>query len=141
MARLNDMARWGLHHAKIHRKATKPTRATRDARYRTNEDNPQSPTTIRGVMTVSKEEVLIWLTQLGRDWVGLHEAYEAFGGPANSLMFWESLQAWHDSACITKRHNQYVWEKYHKKNFLKNTDPSVEQYRLTKRALELLTST
>ena len=90
---------------------------------------------------MTKEQVLIWLTQLGKDWVGLHEVYEAFGGPANSLMFWENLLKWHDGAYITKRHNQYVWEKYHKKNFLKNTDPSIEQYRLTKRALELLTST
>lgn len=83
---------------------------------------------------MTKEEVLIWLTQLGRDWVGLHEAYETYNGKDRPLEFWDNILKWHDTAFITKRYNQYVWEKYREFN-------SIEQYRLTRKALELLTST
>lgn len=83
---------------------------------------------------MTREEVLIWLTRLGKDWVGLHEVYEAF----DTASFWLDVDRWHDAAHITKRHNTANYERYQELGY--NEDDSIEQYRLTKRALNLLTS-
>lgn len=84
---------------------------------------------------MTKEEVLIWLTQLGRDWVGLHEVYEVY----DDEHFWTNIEKWHDAAHLTRRYNTANFERYREMGY--NEEDSIEEYRLTNKALSLLTST
>jgi hypothetical protein len=87
---------------------------------------------------VNKEDVLIWLTQLGKDWVSvakLHEVYTA--NEVNDLIsFWDKLMDWHDGAYTTKRINTANYEKYISMGY--NHMDSIEEYRLTKKAIRSL---
>jgi hypothetical protein len=92
-------------------------------------------------MTVNKEDVLTWLTQLGTGWVSvakLHEVYTA--NEVNDIMeFWDKLTDWHDGAYATKRYNLANYEKQYKNQYRSyKTSMGVEEYRLTKKAIRSL---
>lgn len=85
---------------------------------------------------MNKEDILTWLTQLGTDWVGLHEVYEVFKGKDDGhLSFWEWVMEAHNAAHISKRFNTYNFEKRLKE---KGRSHVIEQYRLNKRAIDSL---
>jgi hypothetical protein len=83
-------------------------------------------------MTVNKEDILVWLTQLGKEWVGLIDVYNIF--KTYDLAFWDRLEDWHNGAYITKRHADAHFNKEYNLSLHK----SIEQYRLTKKAIEAL---
>ena len=88
-------------------------------------------------MTVNKEDILVWLTQLGKDWVGLSTMYEAYvvRHEVNEVLaFWDKLEDWHNGAYITKRHADAQFNKEYQNLF----HESIEQYRLTKKAIDSL---
>lgn len=82
---------------------------------------------------MNKEDILTWLTQLGTGWVGLSDVYEALH-ENDALDFWDKLTDWHDSAHITKRHADAKFNP----TYAASQHESIEQYRLTKRAIKLL---
>jgi HEPN domain-containing protein len=89
-------------------------------------------------VTVNKEDVLIWLTQLGKDWVGLTVAFRTFVGiheVDDVLEFWEKLESWHDGAYITKR---YADAKFNPAHASYQKHESIEQYKLTNKAIRSL---
>lgn len=84
---------------------------------------------------MSKEDILVWLTQLGKEWVGLTAVYHAFVDKHEVdevIYFWDKLEDWHNGAYITKRHADAKFT-YHD-----SLHESIEQYRLTKKAIEAL---
>jgi hypothetical protein len=86
---------------------------------------------------VNKEDILVWLTQLGKEWTGLPKVYETFVGMHEVdgvLEFWDKLDDWHDGAYITKRHADAQFDK----EYNLSLHESIEQYRLTKKAIEAL---
>lgn len=86
---------------------------------------------------MNKEEVLIWLTQLGTGWVGLATMYIVFVDTTNveqMMEFWGKLEEWHNMAHITKRHADAEWDRH----YALSKQESIEQYKLTRKALELL---
>jgi hypothetical protein len=88
-------------------------------------------------MTVNKEDILVWLTQIGTEWTGLTKVYETFVGRHEVdgvLEFWEKLESWHDGAYITKRHADAQFNK----EYNLSLHESIEQYRLTKKAIDSL---
>jgi hypothetical protein len=88
-------------------------------------------------MTVNKEDILVWLTQLGKEWTGLTKVYETFVGRHEVhevLAFWKKLEDWHDGAYITKRHADAQFNKEYQQSLHEN----IEQYRLTKKAIDSL---
>jgi hypothetical protein len=88
-------------------------------------------------MTVNKEDILVWLTQLGKEWTGLTAVYHAFVGNHEVhevQKFWDKLDDWHDGAYITKRHADAQFDK----DYSLSLHESIEQYRLTKKAIDSL---
>lgn len=88
-------------------------------------------------MIVSKEDILVWLTQLGKEWVGLTAVYHAFVDNHevdDVIAFWDRLEDWHNGAYITKRHADAQFNK----DYQYSLHESIEQYRLTKKAIEAL---
>ncbi len=86
---------------------------------------------------MNKEDILVWLTQLGKEWVGLTAVYHAFvdkHGVSEVLEFWDRLDEWHDGAYITKRHADAQFDK----KYNLSLHESIEQYRLTKKAIDSL---
>jgi hypothetical protein len=85
---------------------------------------------------VNKEDILVWLTQIGTEWTGLATVYTAYVD-TNEVhevqKFWGKLDAWHDGAYITKRHAGAQYDPH-----AVSVYESVEQYRLTKKAIEAL---
>lgn len=85
---------------------------------------------------MTKEDALVWLTQLGTDWVGLHEVYRVFEGKDDGhLALWDWLNQAHDAAHIGKRINIRVFEQGNKNS---EWNGGLEQWRLNKRAIALL---
>jgi hypothetical protein len=89
-------------------------------------------------MTVNKEDVLTWLTQLGTDWVSVAKLHEVYtDNQVNDLIeFWDKLIDWHDGAYATKRLNTANFDKYRSMGY--NDRDSIEEYRLTKKAIRSL---
>lgn len=84
---------------------------------------------------MNKEDILTWLTQLGTGWVGLNEVYDVYEGKDDGhLSFWRDLENWHNSAHITKRHADAKFNP----TYAASQHESIEQYRLTKRAIKML---
>lgn len=86
---------------------------------------------------MSKEDILVWLTQLGKEWVGLTAVYHAFvdnHGVSEVIEFWDRLDEWHDGAYITKRHADAKFNP----TYASSQHESIEQYRLTKKAINSL---
>lgn len=76
-------------------------------------------------MTV--EEIMIWLTQLGTDWVPLHKAHEAYGEklitPSTKGRF--PFTDWREAGYIQRKDNTKL-------------SPFNIEYRLTQRAIDRL---
>jgi hypothetical protein len=85
-------------------------------------------------MTVNKEDILVWLTQLGTDWVGIATVYTTYNDE-HDISFWDRLDEWHDGAYITKRHADAKFNPAHASY---QTHESIEQYKLTQKAIRSL---
>ena len=86
---------------------------------------------------MNKEDILVWLTQLGKEWTGLIDVFNTFASDepdADRDVFWMNLQTWHDGAYITKRHADAQFNK----DYQYSLHESIEQYRLTKKAINSL---
>lgn len=86
---------------------------------------------------MNKEDILVWLTQIGTEWIGLTKVYETFVGrhEVNDVLeFWDRLESWHDGAYITKRHADAKFNPV----YLISHKEGIEQYRLTKKAINFL---
>lgn len=88
-------------------------------------------------MTVNKEDILVWLTQIGNEWTGLAKVYETFVGRHEVhevQKFWDKLVDWHNGAYITKRHADAKFNPVYEISH----NEGMEQYRLTKKAINFL---
>jgi hypothetical protein len=88
-------------------------------------------------MTVNKEDILVWLTQIGTEWTGLATVYTAYVD-TNEVhevqKFWDKLDDWHNGAYITKRYADAQFSK----DYQHSLNDRIEQYRLTKKAINSL---
>lgn len=81
---------------------------------------------------MTRAQVVQWLLTLGKDWVGLIDIFREYADgydPNHNDKFWDNLEAWHDGAYVTKRHADAN---------LRKSEASIQQYRLTKKALTML---
>jgi hypothetical protein len=86
---------------------------------------------------VNKEDILVWLTQLGKEWVGLIDVFNTFASDepdADRDVFWYNLDDWHNGAYITKRYA----DAHFNKEYQHSLNDRIEQYRLTKKAIDSL---
>ena len=86
---------------------------------------------------MNKEDILVWLTQLGKEWVGLIDVFNTFVSDepdADRDVFWYNLESWHNGAYITKRHADAKFNP----TYASSQHESIEQYRLTKKAIDSL---
>jgi type IV secretory pathway TraG/TraD family ATPase VirD4 len=92
-------------------------------------------------MTVKKEDILTWLISFGHEWVGVDDLDSVFAIDNDSygVMFWERLEHMHNAMLITKRSpiTQYNYPVTGKRG-LHTIEVHKTQYRLTKRAIEML---
>lgn len=86
---------------------------------------------------MNKEDILVWLTQLGKEWVGLTAVYHAFVDKYEVdevIYFWDKLEDWHNGAYITKRLADAKFNPI----YAISHNEGIEQYRLTKKAINSL---
>jgi hypothetical protein len=84
---------------------------------------------------MNKEDILVWLTQLGNDWVDWVDVQNKFNFEKVG-----DIRVWHDGAYVTKR---YKLVKYTSHEPYIDGKPCVfdipwDQYRLTKKAIRSL---
>jgi len=91
---------------------------------------------------MDNEYILRWLTELGRDWVGIGAIYKTFKDvEVDEISYWDVLLKWHDGAYITKRYNTWNYENSQQRRVkgLAHITVNIEQYKLTKKAVNKLT--